>query len=96
MLEWSILIQFHGALATMSLQFGFKPGVSIDLCTGLIKSDSHGRYFYNGSPVYGRFLDASKAFDRVSPRSFILEATSNRLARPALAVVITLLKWYSD
>ena len=62
--EWCILIKFHGAFATSSLQFGFKPGVSTDLCTGLIKNVT-ARYCYNRSPVYGCFLDASKAFDRV-------------------------------
>ena len=33
--EWCILIQFHAAFVTSSLQFGFKLGVSTDLCTGL-------------------------------------------------------------
>ena len=36
--EWCILIQYKFAFDTSDLQFGFKPGLSTDLCTGLIKN----------------------------------------------------------
>ena len=62
--ERCILIQFHTVFTTSSLQFGFEPGVSTDLCTGLIKNVV-ASYCHRNSPVYGCFLDASKAFDRV-------------------------------
>ena len=90
--EWCILIKFHGAFATSSLQFGFKPGVSTDLCTGLIKNVT-ARYCYNGSPVYGCFLDASKAFDRVD-HGLLFKKLLQRDLPPT--VVKTLFKWYTD
>jgi len=40
------------------------PSLSSDLCTGLIKNVI-ARYSFNDTNVYGCFLDASKAFDRV-------------------------------
>ena len=47
------------------LQFGFKPGVSTDSCTGLLKN-TIALNLYRETKVYGCFLYASKAFDRVS------------------------------
>ena len=64
-LEWCILIFDEAAFSTSPLQFGFKKGFSTDLCTGLLKNVI-GRYTMNDSTVYGCFLDASKAFDRVN------------------------------
>ena len=54
----------YGDSFTSPLRFGFKPGLSADMCTGLIKNVIS-RYCFNGSNVFGCFLDASKAFDRV-------------------------------
>lgn len=34
-LDWSILLWYGSFLSTSDLQFGFKPGVSTDSCTGL-------------------------------------------------------------
>ena len=65
MLEWCILIFDEAAFSTSPLQFGFKEGFSTDLYTGLLKNVI-GRYTMNDSTVYGCFLDASKAFDRVN------------------------------
>ena len=62
--EWTILIDHRSAFSTSSLQFGFKQGSSTQLCTGLIKNVI-ARYNINDSSVYGCFLDASKAFDRI-------------------------------
>ena len=64
-LEWSILLRFGSFLSTSDLQFGFKPGVSTVSCTGLSKNTIALR-MYCETKVYGCFLDASKAFDRVS------------------------------
>ena len=63
--EWCILLQFNDAFISSDLQFGFKQGLSTDLCTGLIKNVI-ARYNSSGSHVLGCFLDASKAFDRVN------------------------------
>ena len=57
-----ILIEHKPAFATSSLQFGFKQGLSADLCTGLIKNVI-AHYNINDTEVFGCFLDASKAFD---------------------------------
>ena len=56
--------KYSAYLFSSSLQFGFKPGFSTTLCSGVVKNVvSH--YIHNGSSVYGCFLDASKAFDLV-------------------------------
>ena len=63
--EWCLLLLDRDAFSTSPLQFGFKEGFSSDLCTGLLKNVI-ARYTINDSVVYGCFLDASKAFDRVN------------------------------
>ena len=62
--EWCLLFKFQTCFVTSPLQFGFKPGSSSDLCTGLLKNVIH-KYLNNDTHVFGCFLDASKAFDRV-------------------------------
>ena len=62
LLEHLILIHYSAFLYTSPLQFGFKPGSSTALCTGLVKNIIS-RYNHSGSSVHGCFLDASKAFD---------------------------------
>ena len=64
-LEWCILLQFGSYLSTSDLQFGFKSGTSTDSCTGLLKN-TIALHIHRKTKVYGCFLDASKAFDRVS------------------------------
>ena len=64
-LEWCILLQFGSYLSTSDLQFGFKSGASTDSCTGLLKN-TIALHFHCKTKVYSCFLDASKAFDRVS------------------------------
>lgn len=90
--ERCILIQFHAAFVTSSLQFGFKPGVSTDLCTGLIKNVT-ASYCHKDTPVYGCFLDASKAFDRFDHSLLFKKLLKRNLPS---TVVRTLLSWYSD
>ena len=53
--EWCILIQYRSAFATSPLQFGFKKGLSTDLCTGLIKNVV-ARYNNSDTEVFGCFL----------------------------------------
>ena len=87
--EWCILIDHRSVFTTSSLQFGFKQGMSTQLCTGLIKNII-ARYNLNDSNVYGCFLDA---FDRVN-HSVLFD----KLIQRNLSPVITraLLNWYSD
>ena len=90
--EWCLLFKFQSCFVTSSLQFGFKPGFSSDLCTGLLKNVIH-KYLVNNSHVYGCFLDASKAFDRVD-HSLLFEKLLNRDLPPVIARL--LLSWYSS
>ena len=91
-LEWCILLTYEGYFSTSPLQFGFKPGMSADMCTGLIKNVI-GHYCFKGSSVFGCFLDASKAFDRVSHLKLF-----NRLLEKNLppTIIRLLFFWYKD
>ena len=88
--EWCLLFQFQSCFITSSLQFGFKSGFSADLCTGLLKNVIH-HYLECDSHVYGCFLDASKAFDRVD-HALLFEKLLQRNLPPA--VTRLLLSWY--
>ena len=90
--EWCILIQYKFAFDTSDLQFGFKPGLSTDLCTGLIKNVI-ARYNFNDSEVYACFLDASKAFDRVDHHLLFKKLLQCNLPP---VIVRSLLSWYTD
>ena len=81
--------QISVKLRNISL-FGFKPGFSSDLCTGLLKNVIH-KYLVNNSHVYGCFLDASKAFDCVD-HSLLFEKLLNRDLPPVITRL--LLSWY--
>jgi hypothetical protein len=63
-LERNILDQYSSFFVSHPLQFGFKPGFSTTLCTGVVKRIVS-KYLHNGSSVFGCFHDASKAFDMV-------------------------------
>ena len=63
-LEGVILHKYSEFFTSSDLQFGFKPGHSTTLCTGVVKC-TISRYINRNSYVYGCFLDASKAFDLV-------------------------------
>ena len=86
------LVMYRHAFATSPLQFGFKPGLSTELCTELIKNVT-ARYCFNDYPVYGCFLDASKAFDRVD-HHLLFKKLFQRDLPPV--VVRALLTWYSE
>ena len=51
--EWCLLFKFQSCFATSSLQFGFKPGFSSNLYTGLLKNVIH-KYLVNNF----MFMDA--------------------------------------
>ena len=88
--EWCLLIMYRPAFATSPLQFGFKPGLSTELCTGLIKNVT-ARYCFNDSSVFGCFLNASKAFDQVD-HHLLFDKLLRRNLPPV--VVRALLAWY--
>ena len=89
-LERCILMQYSKHFATSDLQFGFKPGFSTDLCSGVLKNVVS-TYIYKGSPVYSCFLDASKAFDRVD-HSVLLRLLLKRNLPPI--ILRFLFSWY--
>ena len=64
-LEWAILLTYTRHFTTSDLQFGYKKGESPTLFISLIKNVV-ARFVHNCSLVFGCFLDASKAFDRVN------------------------------
>ena len=63
-LEGVILHKYSEHFISSNLQFGFKPGHSTTLCTGVLKC-TISRYIHHNSFVYSCFLDAPKAFDLV-------------------------------
>ena len=90
-LEWCILQRYGNFLSTSDLQFGFKPGFSSDLCSGMLKNVVS-RYINRGSKVFACFLDASKAFDRVN-HAILFQLMIDR--KLPTAVITFLLLWYS-
>ena len=63
--EHFILFHIKPFLSTSDHQFGFKRGTGTDMCIFLLKQIIS-PYLQEGSPIFSVFLDASKAFDRVS------------------------------
>ena len=89
-LEWCILLNYSGYFTTSDLQFGFKRQLSTTLCTGLIKNVVS-KFVHAGSQVYGCFLDASKAFDRVNHEVLFSKLMERNLP---LALNRFLVSWY--
>ena len=63
--EHFILFHIKPFLSTSDHEFGFKRGTGTDMCIFLLKQIISS-YLQQGSPIFSVFLDASKAFDRVS------------------------------
>ena len=91
-LEWVILSQFSEFFLTSDLQFGFKKGMSTSLCTGFVKCVV-AQYLTNDSPVYGCFLDLSKAFDLVDHNLLFRRLLDRSLPLPIVRLLMT---WYRD
>ena len=64
-LELVIMNREQDHLITNDLQFGFKKDMSTTQCTAMVV-ETVSYFNHDGSNVYGLFLDASKAFDRVN------------------------------
>ena len=91
-LESCILELYSNYFLASDLQFGFKKNFSTGLCTGLLKNVvSH--YLHKDSKVYGCFLDASKAFDRVDHRLLFQILSDRDLPKPILKFIFS---WYSS
>ena len=63
--EHFILFHIKPFLSTSDHEFGFKRSTGTDMCIFLLKQIISS-YLQQGSPIFSVFLDASKAFDRVS------------------------------
>ena len=83
--------KYSSFLCTSHLQFGFKPGSSTTLCTGVLKNVV-ARYIHRGSSVLGCFLDASKAFDLVNHGVLFRKLLDRGLP---LSVIRFLSSWYN-
>ena len=92
LIEYCILEVFGNNLLSSQLQFGFKPGLSTTMCTGILKA-TVSRYLCGGSSVYGCLIDASKAFDTVD-LTLLLE----KLIERGLPIGVTrfILSWYQS
>ena len=78
----SPIFSFQSCFVTSSLQFGFKPGFSADLCTGLLKNVIQ----ENDTHVFGCFLDASKAFDCVNHTTLFEKLLRRDLPLPVASI----------
>lgn len=91
-LEWSVLLTWEQYFVTSDLQFGFKPGFSTTLCTGVMKAVVN-RYLNRGSRVFACLIDASKAFDLVDHRILFNKLLQRNMPKP---LVRLLLHWYKS
>ena len=60
-----ILSRYADKFCTSDLQFGFNRKRSTNMCTTVLK-ETLSYHANNGGSVFGTFLDAAKAFDRVN------------------------------
>ena len=85
------LIKYSTFLHTSPLQFGFKPGSSTTLCTGVVKNIIS-QYIHSGSSVHGVFLMLVK-HDLVDHSLLFQKLVDRGLPFP---VVRFLSSWYSS
>ena len=91
-IELCVIEMYGECLLTSELQFGFKPGLSTTMCTGVLKAVVS-RYLDGGSKVYGCLVYASKAFDTVDHTILLDKLLSRGLPN---AMVRFLLRWYQS
>ena len=88
--EHFILFNMKAFFSISDHQFGFKRGTSTGMCIFLLKQIISS-YLQQGSPSFSVFLDACKAFDRVSHELLFKKL----LLRDVLPCFIRLLRyWY--
>ena len=92
LLEHFILSRIETFLHTTHNQFGFKAQHSTDMCVFLLKQ-CVSSYVSKGSRIFSVFLDASKAFDKVS-HSLLFKKSINR--NVPLSFVRLLYFWYKN
>ena len=85
-------LSFRSCFITSDLQFGFKPGFSTDLCSGVLRNVVS-QYIHKGSKVYSCFLDATKAFDRVNYELLLKLPLKRQIP---CAILRFLFAWYRD
>ena len=91
-IELCILELYGQHLLSSQLQFGFKPGLSTTICTGVLKAVVS-RYLREGSVVYGCLTDALKAFDTVDHNILFEKLLMRGLPSPVLHF---LFGWYQS
>lgn len=87
-----LLIKTKEFIQTTDNQFGFKTGLSTDMCVYSLK-EIIDLYHDQSSPVFVLFLDASKAFDKVE-HCKLFKKLINR--GTPLCIVRLLMFWYSN
>ena len=85
-------LNFRSCFITSDLQFGFKPGYSTDLCSGVLRNVVS-QYIHKGFKVYSCFLDATKAFDRVNHEVLLKLLLKQQIP---CAILRFLFAWYRD
>ena len=91
-IERIILHKFSDYFISSAHQFGFKAGLSTDICIYTLK-EIVDFYLSSSSPVYICFMDASKAFDKVCHWTLFKKLIERGL--PAL-ITRLLIYWYSS
>ena len=90
--EHVLLSRLNPYLKTEDNQMGFKPGVSTETSVLLLK-EAVQSYILNESNVFGIFLDASKAFDRINHKKLFMKLSKQGVP---LSYVELLFDWYSN
>jgi hypothetical protein len=88
-LDWIILQKYTDLLCTNDLQFGFKKGMSTNMCSMVLKETI--AYYNSGhSDVFAVFLDATKAFDRVNYGKLFRSLVDRNLPANVVKLLLTL------